>query len=333
MKKIVAPLLLAALASLGSGAQAQAPGSVLDLLKALPELPASAEQAATWVDREGRVVHPALLQLQGAIAAHRQAMERIAAAQGRSNAEQGQVIGQNLMQGMQDVGIDVQRMQADPAYAQQVQERIRRMTPAEQVAMAQRVAQPLNQDPRFVNQAAAMAQDSAAARTAAEIGQAYAQQQPQRFAQHAALWAETENAVQRVRARKLTVDQPRPALEWDNPGCDQRCRAQWEAYAAKMLPLMIARETEILKLRRAAVQRQRAAVAPDIATAEQHLQATEFGLASRSQVNQGFIVGYDGAVVAEIQGLLDRTVDAVRSAAVVPHCGTQVVLVPLAVCR
>lgn len=333
MKKLVSRLAAALLAAACLGAQAQAPTSVQALLDALPELPVTAEQAATWVDKQGRIVHPALLQLQAAIATHRQAMERIVAAQGRTHADQGQVVAHNLGQGLQDVGIDMQRMQADPAYAQQVQDRIRRMTPAEQMAMAQRMAQPLNKDPRFVNQAAAMAQDSAAARAAAEVGQAYAQQQPQRFQQHAALWAETENAVQRVRARKLTVNLPKPALEWDNPGCDQRCQGQWEAYAAKMLPLLVARETEILNLRRAAVQRQRAAVAPDIATAEQHLQATEFGLASRSQANQGFITGYDGAVVAEIQGLLDRTIDAVKSAAVVPHCGTQAVLVPMAVCR
>jgi hypothetical protein len=278
-------------------------------------------------------VHPALLQLQAAIGQHRQDMQRIAAAQGRTKLEQGDVMAHNLDKGLRDVGIDMQRMQADPAYAQQVQERMRRMTPAEQIAMAQRMAQPLDSDPRFVNQAAAMAQDRPAAQAAAEAGQVYVQQQPQRFAQHGALWTETDHAVQRVRARKLTVDVPKPAMEWDNPGCDKRCQAQWEAYAAKMLPLMIARESDILALRRAAVQRQRAAVAPDVAAAERHLQATGFGLASTSQVNQDLIVAYDGAILAEIEGLLERTMAAVRSAAVVAHCGTQLVLVPLAVCR
>ena len=330
--KILSPLLFAALATLSAGAQAQAPDSVAALLKALPELPSSAEQAAAWVDQSGRIVHPALLQLQMAIASHQQAMQRIAAAQGRTNVDQGQIATDNLLNGMQDVGIDVQRMQSDPAYAQQVQDRMRRMTPAEQMAMAQRMSQPLNHDPRFVNQAAAMERDKPAARAAAEAGQAYAQQQPQRFERHAALWAETENAVQRVAARKLTIDMLKPGLEWDNPGCDKGCRARWEAYAAKMLPLMMARESEILALRRAAVQRQRAAVASDITTAERHLQATEFGLASTSQVNQGYIVGYDGAAIAEIQGLLDRTIEAVQRAAVVPHCGAQAVLVPLAAC-
>lgn len=331
--KIFIPLLFAAAAALSSGAMAQAPDSVAALLKALPELPASAEQAATWVDNSGRIVHPALLQLQAAINNHQQAMQRIAAAHARTNVDQGQLVTNNLLRGLQDAGIDVQRMQSDPAYAQQVQDRMRRMTPAEQMAMAQRMSQPVNNDVRVVNQAAAMEKDKPAARAAAEAGMVYAQQQPQRFERHSALWAETQNAVQRVRARKLTVDLPKPGMEWDNPGCNKGCQAQWDAYAAKMLPLMIARESEILALRRAAVQRQRAAVAPDIATAERHLQATEFGLGSTSQVNQGYIVGYDSAAVAEIQGLLDRTVEAVQSAAVLPHCGKQAVLVPLAVCR
>lgn len=334
--KIFTSLLLAtaaATAAFSAGAQAQAPESVAALLKALPELPASAEQAATWVDKTGRIVHPALLQLQAAIAQHQQAMQRIAAAQGRTNVDQGQVVTDNMLRGLKDEGIDVQRLQTDPAYAQQVQDRMRRMTPAEQMAMAQRMSQPLNNDRRFVNQAAAMEKDKPAARAAAEAGMVYAQQRLQRFERHGVLWVDTENAVQRVRARKLTVDVPKPGMEWDNPGCDKRCQAQWEAYAAKMLPLMMARESEVLALRRDAVQRQRAAVAPDIATAERHLQATEFSLASTSQVNQGYIVGYDSAAVAEIQGLLDRTVEAVQRAAVLPHCGTQAVLVPLAVCR
>lgn len=335
--KILTHLLITAAATAAAvfsvSAQAQAPDSVAALLEALPELPASAEQAATWVDKTGRIVHPALLQLHEALARHQQAMQRIAAAQARTNIDQGQLATQDLLRGMQDVGIDVQRLQSDPAYAQQVQDRMRRMTPAEQMAMAQRMSQPVNHDPRVGNQAAAMVKDTPAARAAAEAGMVYAQQQQQRFERHGALWVETENAVLRVRARKLMVDLPKPGMEWDNPGCDKGCQAQWHAYAAKMLPLMLEREGEVLALRRAAVQRQRAAVAPDIATADRHLRNTEFGLASTSQVNQTYIVGYDGAAVAEIQGLLDRTVEAVQRAAVLPHCGKQAVLVPLAVCH
>ncbi len=327
--------LAPALGALGaaSPALAQAPDSVAALLKALPELPTSAEQAARWVDKNGRIVHPPLLQLQAALAEHRQAVQQLASAQGRTSADQGPIATNKLLKGMQEVGIDLQRMQTDAAYAQQVQDRMRRMTPAEQMAMAQRMSQPLNQDTRYVNQAAAMEEDKPAAKAAAQAGQSYAQLQPQRFERHAALWAETEDAVRRLNERKLVVDAAKPALEWDNPGCDPRCRGLWETYAARMLPLMEARESEVLALRRAAVQRQRSTVAPDIATADRHLQATAFGLASTSQVHRDHIVGYDGAAMAEIQGLFDRTVEAVQRAALLPHCGKQAVLVPLAACR
>jgi hypothetical protein len=36
---------------------------------------------------------------------------------------------------------------------------------------------------------------------------------------------------------------------------------------------------------------------------------------------------------SEILGLRARAIDAVKHAAVIPHCGTQAVLVPLAICR
>jgi len=330
-------LLFATLAAFAMGAQAQtpapAPASLQRLLNAVPELPATAEQAARWIDKAGRVVHPPLLQAQAALQQHRQAMQRVAAAQQRAELEQAQVGVGHLAQGLQSVGIDLRRMQTDPAYAQQVQERLRRMTPAEQMAVAQRMAQPQNPDPRYVNAAQAMAEDKPAARAAAEAGQVFVQQQPQRFERHAALWAETEAAAQRLRERKLTPGLPKPAMEWDNPACDQACRALWQGYAARMLPLMLARENEILALHRDALNRQRAGVAPDIATADRHLQAAEFGMASTSTANQGLIVGYDSAAVAEIQALLDRTVEAVQRAAVLPHCGTQAVLVPQAVCH
>lgn len=340
--KILSPRLfatLAVVATLGMGAQvraqvpAPAPASLVQLLNAIPEVPATAEQAARWVDKSGRIVHPPLLQAQAALHQHRQAMQRVALVRQRAEAEQGQVAVEALSQGLQDVGIDMQRMHSDPAYAQQVQERVRRMTPAEQLAWAQRISQPSNQDPRLVNQAKAMAEDKPAARAAAEIGQVYAQQQPQRFERLASLWTETDAAVQRLRERKLVAGAPKPAMEWDNPACDKLCQALWQAYAARMLPVMLARENEILALHRAALNRQRAWLAPDITVADRHLQATEFGLASTSSVNQGFIVNYDSAAVAEIQSLLDRTVEAVQRAAVLPHCGTQAVLVPLTVCR
>jgi hypothetical protein len=308
------------------------PVPVLQLFEAVPELPASAEAAATWVDKRGTLLHPGLLQLREAMAAHRQHVARIEQAVALQGHQQGQVMVESLQQGMADVGIDMQRLQSDPAYAQQVQDRIRRMTPAEQMALAQRMNQPLNQDRRFVNQAQALAEDAPHFRAAAEAGEAYAQAQPERFARQRALWAEAEAAVERVRTKKLEPGLPKPRMEWDNPGCDRACQGAWDAYAARLLPLLIARDSEILQIRRTALQRHRAQLAADIKAADRHLLATSYGAGSRSSVNQQRIVGYDAAAIAEIQTLIERTAEAARNAAVTVHCGKQAVLVPMAVC-
>ncbi|MDN3920346.1 hypothetical protein [Roseateles violae] len=305
---------------------------MLSLLEAVAEPPATAEQATSWVDKRGTLLHPGMQQLQSAIDSHLAFVARIAAANGARNQQQGAVMSEALGQGLASEGIDMQRMQRDPAYAQSVQERIRRMSPAEQMAFAQRMSQPLNSDRRFVNQAQAMVEDAPAMRAAASAGEAYVRAQPQRLAQASAIWAEAEKEVERIRARRLVAGVPKPATEWDNIGCDKACRGQWDAYAAKMLPLMIARDTEILAVRRAALQRQRAAVLAELKSADQHLSASAYGAASRSDVNQSAIVAYDQAAIAEIVALRERTIDAVKSAAIVAHCGKQLVLVPLAAC-
>jgi hypothetical protein len=313
-------------------AQAQPTTSVMQLLSALPELPATAQDATSWVDKHGKLMHAPLLALETALSAHRQAVDQIALANAHAQQEQGAVTTQGLMQGMADAGIDVQRLQTDPAYQREVQERLRRMTPEQQMAFAQRMNAPVNRDPRHINAAQAMANDAPAARAAAEAGQAYAQAQPARaMAQHA-LWQQTEEAVKAVLAKRLVVAAPKPKMEWDNIGCDKACQAAWDSYAAQMLPLMIARDTEILRIRRAALAKHRALVLAELKTADSHLVATRYGLGSTSHLNQRTIVGYDGAALAEIEALIVRMQDIVKSAAITAHCGKQIVLVPGAVC-
>ncbi|MBX3621483.1 MAG: hypothetical protein KF891_16045 [Rhizobacter sp.] len=326
---------LAAVLSLASGHDARAaePPSLLSLFNRIPELPASAEQAAQWVDKGGAIVHPGLLALRADLAAHQRAVEQVQAANAQQHQAQGAVVAENMAQGMADVGIDMARMQRDPAYAQAVQERMKKMSPQELMAMSQKMNQPLNQDPRYRNAARDMVDDSPAARAAAEAGEAYVQGQGTRMAAHLALWREADEAVQRVMKKPLAAPGPKPAMEWENIGCDRGCQAQWGAYAAKVLPLMIARDTEALRIRRAALQRDRAAVAEGLKAADRHLVATRYGAASNSQVNRMHIVNYDGAAVAELSQLLDRITDSVKSAAGVVHCGKQIVLAPHAVCH
>jgi hypothetical protein len=330
---LAAVAALLALSAAAAAHAAESPSSAAALLARVPHLPATAEEAARWVDKNGALVHPGLLALRKDIEAHQQAIGQIQKSVAMRHQAQSAIATEDLGKGMADVGIDMARMQSDPAYAKEVQDRMRKMSPQELMAMSQKMSQPLNQDKRYQNAAKAMVDDAPAMIAAAAAGEAYSSAQMTRMKSHLALWQEADEAVSRVLKKPLAVGMAKPAMEWENIGCDAGCRAQWDAYAAKTLPLMIARDTEVLRIRRAALQRQRAAVTEEIKTADKHLVASQFGALSQSQVNQMKIVAYDGAAITEISQLVDRIVDSVKSAAVVVQCGKQIVLAPGAVCR
>ena len=335
MKTVVAAAL-AALLSLVVAHDAPAadtPPSIATLFQRVPDLPATAEEAATWVDKTGRLVHPGLLALKADIAAHQRAMEQVQLATAQDGVAQGQVVADNMNQGLASVGIDMARMQRDPAYAKEVQDRMRQMSPQELMEMSQKMNAPLNADPRFTNQAQAMVDDTPVVRAAAEAGRAYTEGQPARLQAHQKLWREADEAATKLRRKPLQVAVAKPRMEWENIGCDAGCRAAWDAYATAMLPLMIARDTEALRVHRATLQRHRAAVADGLKTADRHLLASQYGAASRSQAHRGWIAGYDGAALGEISFLVERITGSVKAAAVVAHCGKQIVLAPGAVCR
>jgi hypothetical protein len=286
-----------------------------------------------WVDKQGTLVHPGLLALQADIQAHQQMVAQIGAAAGEHNQAQGAIAVDALGKGLADAGIDMLRMQRDAAYAQQVQDRLRSMSPQQMIALSQRMSQPLNSDPRHQNAAKAIADDPAVVRAAATAGEAYSQAQATRLQTLEAIRLQAEQAADTLRLKPLTLPAGKPAIEWENIGCTAVCRAQWEVYAGAVLPLMIERDSAILQLRRAALQRQRAALADGLRSADGHLVASRYGAASQSAVNQTKIVAYDGAAIGDLRYLVDRITDSVRSAAAVAHCGTQIVLAPRAVCR
>lgn len=332
-------LRLASVAALAAvfvttGAQAaDAPPSIAALFQRVPDLPATAEEAATWVDKTGRLVHPGLLALKADIAAHQRALEQVQLVTAHDHQAQGAVVTENLQKGLADVGIDMARMQRDPAYAKEVQDRMRQMSPQELMAMSQKMNASLNADPRVRNQAQAMVEDTPVVRAAAEAGRAYTDGQLARLQSHQKWWREADEAAAKLRQKPLQVGVAKPRMEWENIGCDAGCRAAWDAYASAALPLMIARDTEALRVHRATLQRHRASVAEGLKTADRHLVAAQYGATSRSQAHRAWIAGYDAAALGEISFLVDRITDSVKSAAVVTHCGKQVVLAPGAVCR
>lgn len=328
----IAAFLVVALAV--AAAQAQPATTPSQLLQALPDAPTTPEQAAQWLDRQDKVIHPGYLAVKQAMDAHTQAMNRIGSGNAAEARTQAGYQVEAVAQGMSSVGIDMQRMQSDPAYAAQVQQRLQRMTPAEQMALAQRMAAPMQQDRRITNEAKSMADDSPAATAAFEAGQQFAQAQAfnERRAREIKLWQDTEAAVAQVNARKLNAGVPKPAMEYDNIGCLAACQGQWETYAARMLPLMVARETEVLKLRVAALQKQRAWVATELKPVDRHMTATGFGEKATSRVHREQILAYDISAVGEVQAVSERLLDTVRRAAIVVRCGKQAVLVPGAAC-
>lgn len=315
-----------------AGAGAAPAQGVAELLSRLPEPPATAQEAARWVDKSGALQHPGLLALKADIEAHKRAGEAIL--QAALPAQRAQAMQQqaDLAKGMANIGIDMNRMQNDPAYAQAVQARMKSMPPDQLMALSRAMAQPMNDNPNRRNAAADMANDAPAIKTAAEAGFEYSNQQVARVQAHHARWQAIEADVKaQLFATPLKVDVPKPRIEYDNPGCDRACSAAWDAYAAKMVPLMIARDTQALKHRRDALQRERHALAPTMAQADKTLKAAQYGEKALSSAHMQRIVGYDAGMLGEIELLVNKTEEIVRTASRSVHCGKQAVQVPGAV--
>jgi hypothetical protein len=335
MKRVQFSVAVALVAVCGSVAAsgASSPKSVQQLYDALPQLPATAPEAAKWVDKRGTLIHPGLLALRADIETHKRAGESVLKANAVSATARGTAMSEDLGKGLADVGIDMARMQNDRAYAQQVQARMRQMSPTELMAMSQTMNRPLTQDRRVTNQAQAMVNDSDAVKAAAEAGEAYGNTQLKRLEAHQARWTASERTVQVLNGLPMTVTARKPAMEYDNIGCDTGCISQWEAYAAQMMPLLNALDTEVLAARRTVFDRERAELASIVSKANGHLIATQYGAASGSEVNRSRIVGYDTQVVGDIELLVSKMEEIVKLAAYRTNCGKQVVLVPGAVCQ
>src|SRR5215831_21320673 len=134
--------------------------TVLELFNRLPDPPATAEEAAKWAAKDGTILHPGLIALRADIEAHRRSVQAIA--QAREPAERAQAAAQvdAVGKGLASAGIDMARMQSDPAYAKQIQASMQRMSPQEAMAVSQAMARSMSQDRRIQNQAQAMADDS-----------------------------------------------------------------------------------------------------------------------------------------------------------------------------
>ena len=155
MTRLLVRALLAAACmtpATATSAAAQPLPSVLDLFNALPQPPATADAAGAWFDAGGILVHGPLVELKGRIARLTTSLESRRAALARHDVAQGQRAVADVGQGLANAGIDIARMQSDPAYAAQMQATLKSMTPQQLMALSMTMTAPMNADAALVDQ-------------------------------------------------------------------------------------------------------------------------------------------------------------------------------------
>ncbi|HEY7284740.1 MAG TPA: hypothetical protein VH497_04800 [Vicinamibacterales bacterium] len=286
--------------------------SLVDLLNRVPEAPATAQEAAKWFDKEGHLVHPGILALKADLEANKKVGE-VSSAKDGANAQA------LAIQGMESVGIDVARMQKDPAYAKEMQEKLKKMSPAEQMAFVQKMTQPQRQS--SLTDVKAMASETPAVDAAVDAAKGWNEAMQARIKTQIAERTETEKTAQRVAYKPIAM--ARPKIEFDSPGCDKSCDAQWRAYGEKLWPVVLDREADILQIRRTALQRDRADLTRLMQDGDRLLAPTQYGAGAKSQVNRTWLTGYHQSLIGEIDQLIEQTQTAAKRAADVVNNGVE----------
>lgn len=308
MTRLIARALLVAACAAPAAATpaaAQPLPSVLDLFDAIPEPPATAEAAGAWFDASGTVVYRPLVELKGRIARLTTSLESRRAALARQDVAQGQRAVADLGQGLANAGIDIVRMQSDPAYAAQMQATLKSMTPQQLMALSMTMTAPMNADAALVNQAQAMGADNDAATAAADVATRLMTTQAERIAARGAVWARSDAAVARLDAAPPAVTVRKPAQQ-DGEGCDTPCLTALRAYRAAVRAALVTRDTQVLASRRPDFETARAAAAPLVREADGHLRATRYGETSTAQVNKSRILSLAELALGEVVELVNR---------------------------
>jgi len=310
---------------------AESPASLQASFNRIPTLPDSIDAATGWVDGEGKITAPSLLQLSADLESQRKAVTQIAHANDETDRANAMKQVDSLGKGMANIGIDMQRLQTDPAYAQQMQARMQQMSPQELMALSQQMAQPMSNN-GVPNQAQLMASETPAVKKAGDAGSAYTNGQVQRIQTLDAIWQKADAEIKQLQSQPLKVSAAKPRADWDDTGCTKACLAQWDVYTAQAVPLLEARANQILKIQRAAWQAHRQALVNDVSAADKHMRVTAFGSDAKSQYHRNHITGYDTAIVGDMEQFLGYISRSVEQAAYVKQCGKQMIRSPHAIC-
>jgi hypothetical protein len=295
MLKFVA---LAAGLMLASAASAQQ--SLQTLHARVPAPPTTAAAAPGWL------VSPDLVALRRQIKDQRAFVERLMA---------GASAGALPAAGQTGGGIDFQRAQRDPEYAEQVKEKIAAMSQEEKMKLAMQMQQAQSQS--ALQDVKAMASDPDAVQTAADHYPDY--QAKQATGGITAQYAAVDKIRQGVNARGMQIsDKTVKALKCsDGEGsCLAADSAADKAALRAAYAQIIADYDNALVMIRQQVEAARKARFTDIAAAQRDLGPAQYGAAAQSSTNRQLLAAYHNAVLNEIEQLLALSEDAATWAAV-----------------
>lgn len=301
------------------------PQSLLQLFNRLPKTPLTSQDADRLVDANQQM--PVLAALRADLTAHADAVAQIAGAADariRSRMGGGASSTDQALRTAAAAGIDMARLQTDKAYASEVQARMKSMPPQELMALMAAMS------PVAAPRGTVAVYDPPAVKAAAEAGQALMQpdQLTARLAASSTRWATVDRKVAAIEA-KYAAKFPRMQLSCDGEGGGRpECVAERARYTAAMMPLLRARDAEILQVEAAALEEERTALAPQVRLADGHLLAAQYGAASQELGHPAYIAHLDGVVAGEIGSLANRLESVAKRAALVAHCGDKLLSNP-----
>ncbi len=213
-------------------------------------------------------------------------------------------------------GIDFQRAQRDPEYANQVKEKIAAMSQEEKMKLAMQMQQAHSQS--ALKDVKAMATDSEAVQTAADHYPDY--QAKQATGGITAQYMAVDKIREGVNTRAMQIsDKAIKALKCSDGegGCASAAdQASDKATLRAAYNQIIADYDKALVAIAAQVEAARKARLADITAAQRDLGPTQYGAAAQSNTNRQLLATYHNTALMEIEQLLALTEDAAKWAAV-----------------
>lgn len=298
--------------------QAADPKSLLELLSHVPDVPATVQEAGAWYESHPSptsqypvltLIQQKLIAVRAELAASKQASEAIFQSAGEAlhtEPQQGQVVH----------GIDMTRMQKDPAYQKEMEKKIQKMPMQEQMAIMNAMMAP--QMKAMQQDMMAGADESAAVQAAVDASRTYQIEGNRWYLGRSGPLQEELNVDQAVGKRPIPAGMPKQA--WDDVGCDSACDKQWQAYAEKSWPTLLAHETKRLQARRSVLQRYKSELIARLQD-DKLVVAAQFGKGARSQMNRQAIAMHYGGMMSYIQDYADMVERVTQESAEMFHRG------------